>query len=236
MSTDAALLTTGDGSHSLVSLPFGVPYHSYYGAIQESRHVFIDAGLWDRLGEGPKQLRILEMGFGTGLNALLTRQVATHVPCTAIHYFACERFPLPNATAASLNYPQLLDVPPADFLTLHHAPWEQPVALDPNFRLWKWEGDFLAGLPTAWPLGRMDLIYYDAFAPASQPELWTPEALAHCFAALAPGGILVTYCAQGVFKRDLKSVGFTVEGLPGPPGKREMVRAQRPFPPATPTP
>ncbi len=234
MSTNAALLTTGDGSHSLISQPFGVPYHSYHGAVQESRHVFLDAGLWDCLGEGPQQLRILEMGFGTGLNALLTRQVASHFPCTAIHYYACERFPLPCATAANLNYPELLDLPKADFLALHDAPWAQAVVLDPNFQLWKWEGDFLAGLPKAWPLGRMDLIYYDAFAPISQPELWTPEALTICFSALAPGGILVTYCAKGDFKRNLKSVGFTVEGLPGPPGKREMVRARRPFPTAEP--
>ncbi len=222
------LVLTGDGSHSLRSLRFGVEYHSVHGAIQESRHVFIEAGLRPFLAAGLPTIHILEMGFGTGLNALLTRQVALVFPQVQFTYEAFEQFPVPPTEVAALNYPRELELPPVFFYELHDGGWGVPHQLADNFILRKHRADYLSSESPAYAEASIDLIYYDAFAPSSQPELWTPEAFGVSFAALRPGGALVTYCAKGQVKRDLRQVGFTVEPLPGPPGKREMTRAVKP--------
>ncbi|OAV44485.1 tRNA (5-methylaminomethyl-2-thiouridine)(34)-methyltransferase MnmD [Lewinella sp. 4G2] len=223
------LFVTADGSHSLRSTRFDVSYHSVHGAIQESQHVFIEAGLNDVLARpGVSQINILEMGFGTGLNALLTQLAIKDHPEVNVTYYAYERYPLGIAPAAALNYPQELDVAEADFLRLHEVPTDGLAhEIAPNFSLAKVQADFLDGLPSHWAAVNFDLLYYDAFAPASQPELWTPVAMDLAHAALADGGIFVTYCAKGQFKRDLRDAGFTVEPLPGPPGKREMTRGRK---------
>lgn len=217
---DAELFVTSDGSHSLRSPSFGSAYHSTHGAIQESRHIFIDAGLRPLLGAETAVVTVVEMGFGTGLNALLTWQVAEEIPAKQIRYIAFERFPIGEARAKSLNYPGLLDVPPADFLRLHTSPAGETIDLSDRFQFTRIEADFL----TYPPFLRADLLFYDAFAPEQQPELWTRDAMVHAAGWLRPGGRLLTYCAKGQFKRDLRAAGFAVTALPGPVGKREITR------------
>ncbi|WP_373552313.1 tRNA (5-methylaminomethyl-2-thiouridine)(34)-methyltransferase MnmD [Haliscomenobacter sp.] len=227
MSDDAAndeIFVTQDGSHSITASRFGVTYHSKYGAITESRHVFIQAGLYPLLLNTPAKLSILEMGFGTGLNALLTFHEMANRP-VEVYYEAIEGSPISIPAAQSLNYPQLIDENDAElkavFEQMHSMPWGEEVTLTTYFKLLKNLGN-LEDLDFS---PRFDLIYYDAFAPSAQPELWTAPIMQKMYDALRPGGVLVTYCAKGEFKRTLKAVGFTVERMPGPPGKREMTKA-----------
>lgn len=220
------LLITGDGSHTLRSNQFAVPYHSTHGALNESKHVFIEMGLRPAISAGVEVVNIIEIGFGTGLNALLAWQFADANPEVRINYLALERYPISEADAQELNYPRLLNCPKEEFLRLHSSAWNEEVALSVNFSLNKVEADFFDGLKEI-EEGWAQVIFYDAFAPSSQPELWKPEILGLCHRVLDADGVLVTYCAKGQFKRDLKSVGFQVEPLPGPPGKREMTRGRR---------
>jgi tRNA U34 5-methylaminomethyl-2-thiouridine-forming methyltransferase MnmC len=214
------LFETQDGSHSLFSETYGVSYHSRYGAIQETRHVFIEAGLHYQLPTHDK-LAILEMGFGTGLNALMTALATSGR--ARVYYETLEAFPLSVAEAAQLNFAQHLPQPTAAALLrgLHDSPWNQPVELTPDFTLHKRQET----LQEVTLNQSFDLIYFDAFAPSAQPELWETPILAKVVQAMAPGGVFVTYCAKGAVKRSLKELGLTVESLPGPPGKREMTRA-----------
>ena len=219
---------TADGSHSLRSTRFGVPYHSVHGAVAESRHVFIEAGLNDAVDRGLSEIAIIETGFGTGLNALLSWDFARRHPQLSISYRGLELHPLLPEVAATLNYPATVPFPPRNFQQLHSAGWNE-WDTQGNFRFRKEDIDFSTGLARLEKEHRADVLYFDAFAPSSQPELWETPLLGICFAALRPGGVLVTYCAQGQFKRNLRAVGFEVEPLPGPPGKREMTRARRPL-------
>jgi tRNA U34 5-methylaminomethyl-2-thiouridine-forming methyltransferase MnmC len=221
------LILTGDGSHSLLSRQFQVEYHSVHGAIQESRHVFIDAGLAPLLKQGVAEIRILEMGFGTGLNALLVRLLARQYPTVRFHYETYEQFPIAVSEVAALNYPVVLEADTQVFFGLHDCGWGVLHQLDHNFAFRKNQADFLIQAERPYPASFFDLVFYDAFAPRSQPELWTAAAMVVNWEALRLGGVLVTYCAKGQFKRDLKTVGFTVEGVPGPPGKREMTKATK---------
>lgn len=218
------IVLTADGSHSVRSSRFGVDYHSVHGAVQESQHVFIKMGLQPLLEKDPAQLRILEMGFGTGLNAFLVSLIAEERPGIKFFYQSFEQFPLPSEVTDGLNYPAVLEVPPSKLRSLHEAKWEEPTMLSDNFSFAKYQTEFprksAAIIAEEWA----DIIFYDAFAPASQPELWGQETMKECFRLLSDGGLLVTYCAKGQFKRDLKSVGFRVECPAGPPGKREMTR------------
>ncbi|ALI98622.1 tRNA (5-methylaminomethyl-2-thiouridine)(34)-methyltransferase MnmD [Rufibacter tibetensis] len=212
---------TKDGSTTLFVPELNEHYHSVHGALQESLHVFIKMGLQAAL-ERLTTVRLLEVGFGTGLNALLTLQ---HVLASGadVYYDTLEKFPLTPEVVAQLQFdkfilnPELLDF----FKPLHDAPWEQPVSISPHFTLRKLETDLEAFAPAP---ESYDLIYFDAFAPEKQPHLWTDAIFQKMYDCLAPGGTLVTYCAKGSFKRSLKAAGFTVEALPGPPGKREMTR------------
>lgn len=219
------IVLTTDGSHTLRSQQFGVEYHSVHGAVQESTHVFIHSGLEPLLAGGVERVHILEMGFGTGLNALLVRRIATQRPDVDFAYTAYEQFPVSPVEAAALNYPEKLGVPARQFLELHDSGWETRIGLADNFHLRKRKADYLNDTDRPYAPGTVDLIFYDAFAPRSQPEFWAPEGLAVSFDALKSGGSMVTYCAKGQFKRNLRSVGFTVLPLPGPPGKREMTQA-----------
>jgi tRNA U34 5-methylaminomethyl-2-thiouridine-forming methyltransferase MnmC len=215
----AHIIETEDGSHSLYSEQFAVGYHSIYGAIQESQHVFIQAGLAPALAIKPS-IRVFEMGFGSGLNAYLSLLFLNDQQ-KSIYFESIEAFPIPLAQAASLNYASLLKGSIDDFLALHQAPWNEPTVITPQFTLCKY-----AGTVQASPLGGdFDVVFFDAFAPSSQPELWEPSVFRKIYEAMAPGGIFVTYCAKGVVKRSLRAIGFQVEGIPGPPGKREMTRA-----------
>lgn len=210
-----------DGSSTLLSEKFGVTYHSKYGALQESSHVFIKEGLFFKC-IAKKELKILEMGFGTGLNALLTLQKAASLGLK-IEYTALEQFPIDIDVLSKLNYCEKLGMTNGQcfFNHLHNCPWEDTVNLSDHFSIIKRKQAFEESSfdPT------FDIIYYDAFAPNVQPELWEAPIMQNMYDALIQDGILVTYCAKGDFKRTLKSIGFDVKTLKGPPGKREMVRA-----------
>lgn len=204
---------------------YNVTYHSIHGAVQESVHVFIEAGLRyvsDRRSERPDKLQVFEMGFGTGLNAFLTAMEAEKTG-TPIHYTTVETSPLTVEEASVLNYPETLGR--ADlFQQLHRCKWNEDIALSDLFTLKKVQ----TGLFRFSAAHRFDAIYYDAFAPSAQPELWTKEVFEKLFAMLNEGGVLVTYCAKGDVRRAMMAAGFAVKKLPGPPGKREMLRATSP--------
>lgn len=215
------VITTGDGSHSILNTALQETYHSRHGAVRESTHVFIDHGL--RVAEllNRETISILEVGFGTGLNTLLTL-LESHRSGLTIRYESWEKFPLSLSLVDQLNYGAIVG-DEASFRLLHEAPWDTPVAIRPHFELYKRAKDILTD-----PLeGSYDLVYYDAFAPSKQPEMWTAEMLRKTTSVLSPGGLWVTYCAKGQVKRDLAALGLTVETLPGPPGKKEMTRATR---------
>lgn len=223
------LQVTSDGSHTIAIPDMNVTYHSRHGAIQESMHVFIKAG-WDALLDSfkvkgdaePECINILEMGFGTGLNALLTLQ---HSHGRKVYYESLEKHPLPASMAESLNYAAMLndsslEVP---FARMHSCAWDEPVGITQGFTLFKSSTSLLSFQSGK----RFHLIFFDAFAPNAQPELWTPEVFTNLFNHLLAGGILVTYCSKGDVRRALQAAGFKVEKIPGPPGKREMLRARK---------
>lgn len=217
----STIIETQDGSHTLFSSRFGESYHSRYGAIQESRHVFISAGLFYMIPLR-EEIRILEMGFGTGLNAFLSL-LETSKREIALWYDAVEAYPITAQEAITLNYPDLVeeDNSQALFSGLHRCSWEKWHAIAPHFNLRKRH----MPIEQLQENGQYDLVYYDAFAPNAQPELWETPVLSRIYNALKPGGVLVTYCAKGNVKRTLTALGFQIEALPGPPGKREMTRA-----------
>ena len=221
---EVEIIITADGSHSLFNSTLNETYHSAHGAIQESRHVFIKNGLEcvDQLHK-PEVIHVLEVGFGTGLNALMTLHYSLHSN-KIIHYTTLEAYPINLETVQVLNYPHVLDFQDAEkyFIKLHSASWEKEEVIDNNFYLYKKKiriQDFNFS-PSSF-----DLVYFDAFAPGKQPEMWEMQVLEKMAETMKPGGIFVTYCAKGQLKRDLKLLGLTVETLPGPPGKKEMVRA-----------
>lgn len=218
------LITTEDGSHSLFVPDLNEHYHSTHGAIQESRHVYIDAGFQVCLN---RQINVLEVGFGTGLNAFLTLLEATKNNIS-VHYTSLERYPLDIDIAKQLNYPQQLDeISNAHlFLELHTAEWNRAIEITPYFSLHKIETDF--SNPTNFTTStRFDVIYFDAFAPEKQPEMWTQQIFDKLFTLCNPNAIITTYCAKGSVRRMLQKAGFTVERLTGPPGKREMLRGEK---------
>ncbi|MDZ7876551.1 MAG: tRNA (5-methylaminomethyl-2-thiouridine)(34)-methyltransferase MnmD [Saprospiraceae bacterium] len=214
------IFLTDDGSHSLMSETFGDSYHSKFGAIQESQHIFIEAALNYQTAKGKKDLTILEVGFGTGLNALMTFREAERQNLS-IHYLTLEKYPLSIEQADMLNYAKKLSIDSAIFKTLHNSNWGETCKLSEHFVFEKRKMD----CTTTDIHNFADIIYFDAFAPQIQPELWEVPILQRFFAALNTGGVLTTYCAKGAVKRALKEVGFQLESIPGPTGKREMTRA-----------
>lgn len=217
------LILTKDGSHS-IEWAEGVTYHSTFGAIQESRHVFIREGL-QILPPGRKMVQVFEMGLGTGLNALLTFLEAEARDLRVV-YEAVETHPLPPVLTRELNYAELIGRRDLQefFDRLHATDWETPVSLHPAFHFFKARRDI-----REYTLRRpAELVYYDAFDPVTQPELWTRDVFEHLFRQMTPGALLVTYCSKGEVRRTLQTVGFRVGKVPGPPGKREMIRAVRP--------
>ncbi|WP_276498636.1 tRNA (5-methylaminomethyl-2-thiouridine)(34)-methyltransferase MnmD [Pontibacter litorisediminis] len=218
---------TKDGSNTLYVPELNEHYHSVHGALQESQHVFIKYGLEHAL-EQKKDLKVLEVGFGTGLNAILTFPYAL-AKKAFIQYDTLEKYPLSEEVVQQLHYENIILNPELYeyFLKLHKAPWNEPAEVIPYFTLQKMHEsleEFVA------PSSYYDVVYFDAFAPEKQPELWSDAMFEKLYKAVRPGGILVTYCAKGSFKRSLKAAGFTVEALPGPPGKREMTRGLKPLP------
>ena len=209
---------TSDGSHTVRWNAGDVTYHSMHGAIQESQHVFMASGL-DYFPKD-KSLHIFEMGFGTGLNALLALMNANHYK-RHIHYTSVESRPLDSEITDKLNYPTLLDIPEQTFHTLHTAVFDNDILISTYFTLHKKK----CKIQEFAHQRKYDLIFYDAFGPGTQPGLWQEETLRPLYNQLKTGGLLVTYCAQGAFKRALKKIGFEVIPLPGPSGKREITQA-----------
>lgn len=217
MSEQIKLQMTADGSHTLFLPDMDEHYHSVNGAVQESMHVFIESGL----RQSQKQdIRVFEIGFGTGLNAFLTLKETLEKPCLHIEYFTIERFPLDAELIAKLNYGGSEN---ELFQKLHTSLWDQDCFITGQFKLHKILGD---SNTTLLP-DNLDLVYFDAFAPDKQPEMWNQEIFNKLYAQMNPEAILTTYCAKGAVRRMMKEAGFSVERIPGPPGKREMLRARK---------
>ncbi|MCJ7468081.1 MAG: tRNA (5-methylaminomethyl-2-thiouridine)(34)-methyltransferase MnmD [Maribacter sp.] len=213
------IITTADGSKTIHLKDWDEQYHSKHGAIQEAYHVFIKNGL--ALFEN-RHLAILEIGFGTGLNALITLLEAPKYKLD-IEYLAIERYPVTLEELAQLNYISILraEEVSTDFERMHSSPWNLDIAITERFKLKKQLIEF----QDLRYVESHDLVYFDAFGARVQPELWTEEMFARMYTALRVNGVLVTYAAKGSVRRAMQTVGFRVERLPGPPGKREMLRA-----------
>jgi tRNA U34 5-methylaminomethyl-2-thiouridine-forming methyltransferase MnmC len=209
---------TADGSATLFVKEMDEHYHSVKGALTESNHIFRDSAFLYRADGSP--LRLLEVGFGTGLNAAVTAMVAdTSRP---VHYITLEKYPVSEDILRQLSYGELVDS--ALLSKIHAAPWDEPVEVIPGFILEKRQSDYTEDLL---PEG-IDVVYFDAFAPEKQPDMWTQGAFERLVGIMNRGCVLTTYCSKGEIRRRLESLGLRVERIPGPPGgKREILRATR---------
>ena len=217
------IITTGDGSTTIYIEDWDEQYHSIHGAIQEANHVFIKHGLHEVLKANLDSINILEIGFGTGLNTFITC-IEAEKRQRLIHYFGIEGYPIIKEELEQLNYDALLsDNNAAYFNAIHETSWEAQHQIHSNFTLTKHQQLFSEIVDT----DCFNLIYFDAFGAKVQPELWTEDIFKIMFNALKVNGILVTYSAKGSVRRAMQAVGFTVERLGGPPGKREMLRARK---------
>jgi tRNA U34 5-methylaminomethyl-2-thiouridine-forming methyltransferase MnmC len=218
------IIVTKDGSHTVGIPEMNVTYHSHHGAIQESMHVFLEAGFQYKLkgleGEG-LPLRVFEMGFGTGLNAFLTA-IEAEKRKIKIEFTAVEMHPLSFEEASALNYSAVLGQQEI-FERLHLCKWGADCVISSYFTLCKEQTD----LNQFTSHKSFDLVYFDAFAPSAQPELWTEAVFKKLFDMMTKGGVLMTYCSKGSVRRAMQAAGFVVSKLPGPPGKREIVRAKK---------
>lgn len=214
------IIKTADGSHTLTVPGTNEHYHSVYGAITESQHVYINAGLIYTIKEN-KHINILEIGFGTGLNALLTyiELAKMNVSC---EYTAIETLPLKEEIFVKLNYPDLLNIDKSVFLSMHSSAWNTKALLSSDFCLHKIHAD---ASKINLPANTFHLVYFDAFAPAIQPELWAKEIFSYIYTTMKENAILTTYCTKGDVKRTIKEAGFSIKKLPGPIGKREILKA-----------
>ncbi len=214
----AELRMTADGSNTLYVPALDEHYHSHFGALTESRHIFINAGLASLKNN---KVSILEVGFGTGLNALLSATYAEDNQVT-IHYVTLEKYPVDLSLLLQLNYPAITGTTGRElFEAIHSAEWEKPVKVTPWFTLEK----RLTDITSMSVEGLFDLVYFDAFGPGKQPEMWSREVMQMIADVTRPGSVFVTYSAKGELKRTLRALGFEVALLPGPPGKRVITRA-----------
>jgi tRNA U34 5-methylaminomethyl-2-thiouridine-forming methyltransferase MnmC len=212
------LILTSDGSHTLFVPELNEHYHSIHGAVQESALVYIKNGL-EFCAADP--LQIFEVGFGTGLNALLTATSKSGKK-RIVHYTSIEKFPIPESIINKLNHWNFTGSKERKiFDKIHGAKWGSFEKITQYFYLKKIKCDLVSDKID----GKYDLIYFDAFGPDKQPDIWTGSVLGKISEIALPGGVFVTYSARGELKRQLMSNGFKVEKLPGPPGKREMIRA-----------
>ncbi len=214
---------TDDGSATLFVPALNEHYHSVKGALTEAEHIYRDCAFVhrSRFGTG-ERLRLLEVGFGTGLNACVTAMVADEYH--PVHYISLEKYPVDNNILKALQYDNLLD----DGLmhAIHEAPWDETVSVTPYFTLEKKRADYLSDpLPSS-----IDVVYFDAFAPEKQPEMWTPDAFHRLVEVMNEGAVITTYCAKGEVRRLLASLGLVMERISGPVGgKREILRGTRTF-------
>ena len=211
------LKKTDDGSHTIYVPELDEHYHSVNGAVTESKHIYTGAA-FDYSDKA--SVRVLEFGMGTGLNVLLTYLRAAKSR-RKVFYHAIEKYPLTKTEMELLN---LSVHRPEIFKRIHESDWGTEVRVSESFRLFKECADFREAAPT----GLFDVIYYDAFAPEVQPALWTTEIFDRVYELAAPGAVLTTYSSKGKVRRNMKQAGFIVQKLPGPPGKREIVRATKP--------
>lgn len=217
------IIITDDGSTTIHLPDLDEQYHSKHGAIQEAYHVFINTGLEYLLKQlQPNPLKILEIGFGTGLNAFITLLEADKNK-TPISFTGVEAYPISSLEIEKLNYPLLLGSTEAYFKKLHQSEWEKQISISTHFSMLK-RKQFFSEITDK---NKFHLIYFDAFGARVQPELWTEQIFKKMYTALKKGGVLVTYSAKGSVRRAMQTVGFEVERLPGPPGKREMLRARK---------
>jgi len=217
------IIITDDGSTTIHLPDLDEQYHSKHGAIQEAYHVFINTGLEYLLKQlQPNPLKILEIGLGTGLNAFITLLEAdkNKIP---ISFTGVEAYPISSLEIEKLNYPLLLNSTEAYFKKLHQSEWEKQISISTHFSILK-RKQFFSEITDK---NNFHLIYFDAFGARVQPELWTEQIFKKMYTALKKGGVLVTYSAKGSVRRAMQTVGFEVERLPGPPGKREMLRARK---------
>ncbi|HEX3024136.1 MAG TPA: tRNA (5-methylaminomethyl-2-thiouridine)(34)-methyltransferase MnmD [Chitinophagaceae bacterium] len=209
------VIQTGDGSSSIFIPEMNVAYHSIHGAVQESNHVFIEAGLKPLLHQH-FSINIFEMGFGTGLNALLSLQAAI-LHQQKINYTTVELFPLTPEETIELNYVD------ENFMQLHRCDWEKDIVLNNHFIIHKTNQSLLNYSTNK----KFNLVYFDAFDPNTQPELWTKEIFEKLFLMMELNGVLVTYSSKGTVRRAMLEAGFSVEKISGPPHKREIIRAKK---------
>ncbi|MDE6480303.1 MAG: tRNA (5-methylaminomethyl-2-thiouridine)(34)-methyltransferase MnmD [Muribaculaceae bacterium] len=213
---------TADGSPTLYREDIDEHYHSVKGALAESRHVYLETG-WRKAAETSRPVRVFEVGFGTGMNAAITA-AASLVSGIPTDYFSVELYPLPKETTDLVAETLGKEYKDA-FERVNESPWEEPVRINTYFSLQKMNADLLTmDLPK-----KLDVVYFDAFAPEKQPEMWDEAIFRKIYMSMKPGGVLTTYCAKGSIRRMLRQIGFITERLPGPPGgKREILRATKP--------
>ena len=216
------IITTKDGSKTLYIPGIYEHYHSNHGALQESMHVFIKSG-WEEIKKD--EVNVLEIGFGTGLNAIITL-IAAQNENKSVNYVGLEAFPVTKEEVDLLKYDDLegIDTVKSEFYKMHATEWDVPNKIIDSFTLNKVKQKMEDFTPQK---EYFDLIYFDAFGPRAQPFMWTDEVLSKMYDALSTNGVFVTYCAKGDVRRSLISLGFEVEKIPGPPGKREMLRARK---------
>ena len=217
--------TTNDGSKTLFIKDLNEGYHSGHGALQEAKHVFIENGL--KLVDN-SIINILELGFGTGLNVLVTiDEFLKTDKYHEIDYYSVEKYPVTSDEIASLDYPKLFEEPKMEevFLKMHSAPWNEPTELIPGFFLTKVLGDFL--LLDTYSIPKVDLVYFDCFGARVQPDLWELPLLKQVESNMSPSALFSTYASKGSLRRHLESLDLSVEKRPGPPGKREMITARK---------
>ena len=214
--------TTGDNSRTLYIEELDECYHSHHGALQEAEHVFIKNGL-EKLDE--KEINILEMGFGTGLNVLVTMQKFLQSADLKINYYSLEKYPISQEEVQNLDYGKLFENPVIKeaYTEIHSCEWEMLVQIQPNFFLKKIKTDFFELDKINLP--EIDLVYYDCFGARVQPDLWEKSLFELVKNKMKKGGLLTTYSSKGSVRRVLQELGFEVQKLDGPKGKREMLNA-----------
>lgn len=216
------IVQTKDGSNTVLNMELGSTYHSRHGAITESKHVFLDKGLRKQLERQVTDITLLEMGLGTGLNALLTLKEVLHQP-VRINYHSLELYPIPESVWSTFKLPNELSDFETEFEEMHTSDWGMKIQLSDNFEITKHQISLLDFVGDV----RFDVVYFDAFEPETQPELWTEEVFSRLFEMMNLEGVLTTYCCKGYVRRNMISAGFVVEKVAGPPGKREMLVAKR---------
>lgn len=213
---------TEDGSATILVTEMNEHYHSVKGALTESNHIYRDCAFLHRcdISGGNPPVRLLEIGFGTGLNAVVTAMAANSERC--VHYIALEKYPLSSEIVSLLQYEDKVDA--ELYEAIHLAKWNEPVVITPYFTIEKRHADYLVDeLPQG-----IDVVYFDAFAPEKQPDMWSEDAFKRLVASMNKGGVLTTYCAKGEIRRLFASLGLSVERIPGPVGgKREILRATK---------